>query len=115
MPPCSARRSAGFYCLFHMVGCFRHQVQHSVTGPHHAIALELGAWVNACYKGLGVRLLRVAELDVEEAQLVAFGPRLPALEEVAGFGGRTRHERDTPRVNDWYSQRDCPSSRSEPG
>ena len=91
MPSRPAHGATHFDRLFHVVGCFRHEGEHRVFCPHHAVALELGAGVNARHQRLVVRFLFVREVHVEETELVALWSRLSALEKVTRFGGRAGH------------------------
>ncbi len=106
VPSRPPHRAAGLHRLFHMVGRFRHEVQYRVFRADHAIALERASGVNAHHKRLIVRLLLVRELDVEQAELVALWFRMPALLQVAGFGGRVRHQLHASTIHDWYSHKD---------
>jgi hypothetical protein len=86
----------------------RHEVEDGVFGAHHADAFKLAARINPNHKGLIGGGLLIAQLDIEQAQLVAFGAGLPTFEQVASFGRGARHEGDPSGVDNWYSQRPFP-------
>ncbi len=105
----SSRPSHGpsrLHRIFHMRGCLHHQVQDRLLGANDAQPLKLGARINTSHQRLIVRFLFVAQLYVEQAQLVPLWPCLPTFEQVTGRCRCAGHERDAPRVYHWYSHKD---------
>src|SRR5947208_12205351 len=71
--PCPSHGPACLDGSLYMVGCLYHQVDDGLFRPTHTEAFKLAAWINSCHQRLIVRVLLVAQLHVEESELVAFG------------------------------------------
>src|SRR6266849_1868664 len=103
-PTSTSHRSARFDGLFDVFRRLDHQVRDGVPRSNHAEAFKRAPRINAYHERLIVRLLLVAELDVEQAKLVAFRFGFARLEQVTSFGGGTWHERYPAGIDNWYSQ-----------
>src|SRR5690348_10680211 len=84
--------SSRLHRVFDMTRSFHHQVQDRLPTANDAVAFKLGTWVNTNSQRLIIGFLCVAELHVEQAQLVPLGARLATFEQVARFGGSTGHQ-----------------------
>ena len=104
VPPCSSHGPPRLHGLFDMMGCLHHQIEDGLVCAHHTEPLEGGPRIDASHKRLISGLLFVAQLHVEQAQFVALGLGLSTPQQVACFGGSTRHEGYPTRINYGYSQ-----------
>ena len=103
-PTSTSHRSTRLDGLFDVIRRLDHQVRHGVKSPNHAEAFKLAPRIHAYHERLIVRLLLVAELDVEQAKLIALRFGFARFEQVTSFGGGTWHERYPAGIDNWYSQ-----------
>src|SRR6266567_3233004 len=77
---CPPHGSAGLDGLLDVIGCFHHEVEHGLLRANYTVALELTAWINSHDKKLIVRFLFVAQLHVEQSELISLWPGFALLE-----------------------------------
>jgi len=89
--------------MLDMRGRFDHQVEHCLAGADDTESFKLATRINAHDKGLIVRLLLVAKLDEEQAELIPPGSRFATLQKVPGLPRYAGHYWNASAVNNWYS------------
>src|SRR6266699_1092060 len=83
---------------------FLHEVEDGVLCSHHTHPFKLAARIDPNDQWLMVGFLLVAQLHIEQPYFVALWSCFATLEQVACFGGSTRHERNPACVNNRDSQ-----------
>lgn len=116
MPPPPSHGSPDLYGIFDVRRGFHHQIKHRVLCANDTEALKFTPWVDAHDQGLVIRFLLIAQLDVEQTELVPLWPGIATLKQVASFGRSAGHLWDALAINNGKTHRKgFPFTRSEPG
>jgi len=99
--PCPPHGPSRLHGIFNMIRCLYHEIEHRVFCANDAEAFKLTARIDTSHKLLIVWFLLVAELDIEDPQLIPLRFRFARFEQVTGFRGRARHECNPAGINDW--------------
>ncbi len=100
-PTRSAHDPARLDGFLDVIRSLNHEMQDGISYPDNTEALKCTARIDANHKRLILWFLLVGELNVEDAEFVAFGSRLATLEQVASLPRRAGHEGNPMCIDDW--------------
>lgn len=96
---CPSHGPSNLDSILDVIGGLNHQIDDSSIASHDAEALKFASRINPYNQRLIVGLLRVTQLNTEQAELVPLWSCFATLEEMAGFGRRAGHLGDASAID----------------